>query len=73
MSIVATLRRIRVDHGVSTQRVTMAWQLSLGEHVIPIVASTQPATARGSAAATDVILSTDEISAMQQTVGWGIQ
>ncbi|NLE17378.1 MAG: aldo/keto reductase, partial [Propioniciclava sp.] len=48
-------------HGVSPQQVTLAWQLSLGEHVIPIPGASRPASIVDSARAMDLELTDDEV------------
>jgi aryl-alcohol dehydrogenase-like predicted oxidoreductase len=56
--------RVADAHGVSPQQVALAWELSLGPHVIPIPGSSQPATIRDCAAATSLCLSDDEREAL---------
>jgi aryl-alcohol dehydrogenase-like predicted oxidoreductase len=48
-------------HGVSPQQVVLAWELSLGEHVIPIPGARRPESIRDSAKAADLVLSSDEL------------
>ncbi|RRD48017.1 aldo/keto reductase [Tessaracoccus sp. OH4464_COT-324] len=45
--------------GISPYRVTLAWELSLGEHVIPIPGATRPETIRDSAAAMNDVVPTE--------------
>lgn len=52
------------NHGVSPQQVTLAWELSLGEHVIVIPGASRPATITDSAAAMNLQLSPDELAAI---------
>jgi aryl-alcohol dehydrogenase-like predicted oxidoreductase len=47
---------------VSPQRVALAWELALGEHVIPIPGASRPETILDSLAAADLALSDEEIS-----------
>ena len=49
-------------HGVSAQRVCLAWMLAKGPHVIPIPGSSRPETIRDSVAAADLRLSEDELA-----------
>jgi aryl-alcohol dehydrogenase-like predicted oxidoreductase len=49
-------------HGVSPQRVCLAWLLAKALAVIPIPGSTRPETIRDSAAAADLQLSTEELA-----------
>lgn len=49
------------DHGVSPQQVVLAWELSLGEHVIPIPGARRAASITDSARAADLRLSAEEL------------
>lgn len=49
-------------HGVSPQQVVLAWELSLGEHVIPIPGARRPASIVDSAQATHLQLSEAELA-----------
>jgi aryl-alcohol dehydrogenase-like predicted oxidoreductase len=53
--------RIGAQHGVSPQRVCLAWMLAKSSHVVPIPGSSRPETIRDSAQATEVELSADEL------------
>jgi aryl-alcohol dehydrogenase-like predicted oxidoreductase len=53
---------IAADHGVSPQQVVLAWELSLGEHVIPIPGARRPESITDSALAADLELTEDEIA-----------
>jgi aryl-alcohol dehydrogenase-like predicted oxidoreductase len=48
-------------HGVSPQQVALAWELSLGDVVIPIPGSSRPETIRDSAAAAALTLEDDDL------------
>ncbi|MFF3438364.1 aldo/keto reductase [Streptosporangium sp. NPDC002721] len=50
------------EHGVSPQRVCLAWMLAKAPVVIPIPGSSRPETIRDSAGAVDVKLSAEELS-----------
>ena len=46
---------------MSAQQVTLAWELGLGDHVVPIPGCSRPATARDSAMAALLELSVVEL------------
>ena len=50
------------EHGVSPQQVVLAWELSLGEHVIPIPGARRPESITDSAKAADLQLSDEELA-----------
>jgi aryl-alcohol dehydrogenase-like predicted oxidoreductase len=58
----AVVDRIARAHGVSAQQVTLAWELALGEHVLPIPGCSRPETARDSAMALHLQLSPAELA-----------
>jgi diketogulonate reductase-like aldo/keto reductase len=58
----AVFAEIGQAHGVSPQRVVLAWELSLGDHVIPIPGARRPASIIDSAGAADLVLSADELA-----------
>lgn len=47
--------------GVSPQQVVLAWEMSLGDHVIPIPGASRPASITDSAKAADLELTGDEL------------
>jgi aryl-alcohol dehydrogenase-like predicted oxidoreductase len=49
-------------HGVSAQQVCLAWLLSRGEHVIPIPGASRPASVTDSFAATELVLTPEELA-----------
>lgn len=53
---------IAAEHGVSPQRVCLAWELAKAPVVIPIPGSSRPETIRDSAAAVDLVLSEEELA-----------
>jgi aryl-alcohol dehydrogenase-like predicted oxidoreductase len=57
---------IAENHGVSPQQITLAWMLAKGPHVIPIPGSSRPETIRDSAAAADLVLTQDELAALDR-------
>ncbi|HMQ65962.1 MAG TPA: aldo/keto reductase, partial [Arachnia sp.] len=56
----AVLSEVAGRLGVSPQRVTLAWELALGDHVIPIPGSSRPESITDSAAAMSLELSADD-------------
>lgn len=52
---------VATAHGVSPQQVTLAWELALGEHVIPIPGASRPASVADSAKAMELVLSPAEL------------
>lgn len=50
------------SHGVSPQQVVLAWELSLGEHVIPIPGARRPEAIIDSAKAADLVLTDEEFA-----------
>jgi len=57
------------SHGVSPQQVVLAWELSLGEHVIPIPGARRPESIRDSAKAADLMLTDAELAHCAATGG----
>jgi aryl-alcohol dehydrogenase-like predicted oxidoreductase len=56
--------RIGEAHGVSPQRVCLAWMLAKSPVVIPIPGASRPETIRDSLAAVDLELSADEVASL---------
>jgi aryl-alcohol dehydrogenase-like predicted oxidoreductase len=56
----APFAEVAAAHGVTAQQVALAWLLGLAEVVIPIPGSTRPTTARASAEAAGLTLTTAE-------------
>ncbi|MEV5041326.1 aldo/keto reductase [Microbacterium sp. LMI1x-1-1.1] len=56
-------------HGVSPQQVVLAWELSLGETVIPIPGASRPASITDSFQARTLELSADELARCSTAVG----
>ena len=52
-------------HGVSPQQVVIAWELSLGQHVIPIPGASRPASISDSARAVHLRLTEDELTRIE--------
>ncbi|MEV6539325.1 aldo/keto reductase [Streptomyces sp. NPDC051665] len=61
-SAYAPFARIAEKHGVSPQRVCLAWMLAKSPVVVPIPGASRPETIRDSAAAPELTLSADEIA-----------
>ena len=51
-------------HGVSPQQVTLAWELSLAEQVIPIPGASRPESITDSVKAAELVLTEDELAAI---------
>ncbi|SDT17493.1 Predicted oxidoreductase [Friedmanniella luteola] len=65
----APFAEVAQAHGVSPQQVVLAWELSLGEHVIPIPGARRPESITDSAKAADLELSPDELERLNGTRG----
>ncbi|MER6675304.1 aldo/keto reductase [Streptomyces sp. NPDC000983] len=59
-------------HGVSPQRVCLAWMLAKSPVVVPIPGASRPETVRDSAAAAELVLTTEEIAALDAAGGDGV-
>ncbi|MEU2115883.1 aldo/keto reductase [Streptomyces sp. NPDC016459] len=57
---LGAFHRVARTHGVSPQRVALAWLLTRAETVLPIPGASRPESARDSAAATDLVLTGEE-------------
>jgi aryl-alcohol dehydrogenase-like predicted oxidoreductase len=55
-------RTVADAHGVSPQRVVLAWELTLGDHVIPIPGASRPESIIDSAQAAELDLTADELA-----------
>jgi aryl-alcohol dehydrogenase-like predicted oxidoreductase len=60
----AAFQQVADAHGVSPQRVALAWMLAASPVVVPIPGSSRPETIRDSVQATDLKLTTDELAAL---------
>jgi aryl-alcohol dehydrogenase-like predicted oxidoreductase len=65
----AAFAEIGAAHGVSPQQVVLAWELALGDHVVPIPGARRPASITDSAKAADLVLTGDEIARCSDTAG----
>lgn len=59
--------QIAAERGVSAHLVVLAWELALGDHVIPIPGASRPATITDSARAPDLVLGDGELARIE---GW---
>jgi len=57
------------SHGVSPQQVVLAWELSLGDHVIPIPGASRPQSIIDSAKAADLMLTDAELARCAEAGG----
>lgn len=55
-------------HGVSPQQVTLAWELALGDHVLPIPGASRPGSIQDSAQAGDLELTADEVERLSDAL-----
>lgn len=53
---------VGAELGVSAQQVALAWELSLGDSVIPIPGASRPASIEDSARAADLVLSAEQLA-----------
>jgi aryl-alcohol dehydrogenase-like predicted oxidoreductase len=66
---LSPVTRAAAAHGVSAQRVVLAWLLALSPAVIPIPGSSRPETIADSARAVELELSEDELRAISAAAG----
>ncbi len=62
---IATVAEV---HGVSPQQVTLAWELALGGHVIPIPGASRPESIRDSALASGLELSEEQVASISSAI-----
>ena len=62
------IQRIADAHGVSPQQVVLAWELSLGEHVIPIPGASRPESITDSAGAMTLELGAEDLEQLNQII-----
>lgn len=62
------IARIAAEHDVSPQQVVLAWELGLGEHVIPIPGASRPESITDSARALDLELSEEERAELDRII-----
>ncbi len=64
----AAFAAVAEEHGVSPQRVALAWELGLSDAVIPIPGSSRPETAKDSARAPELELSDAEMAKLNSVL-----
>ncbi len=62
------IARIAKAHGVSPQQVVLAWEIGLGDHVIPIPGASRPESITDSAAAMTLALTDEERAELDQII-----
>lgn len=67
----ASVAAVAERHGVSPQRVALAWLLSLSPVIIPIPGASRPESVRDSAAAVDLVLDADDLGLLDGSGGEG--
>lgn len=67
-SVHAAFAGVAEAHRVSPQQVTLAWMLATSPVMVPIPGASRPETARDSAAAADLVLTPDEVAALDASV-----
>jgi aryl-alcohol dehydrogenase-like predicted oxidoreductase len=65
----APFAQVAQAHGVSPQRVALAWELARSPVVVPIPGSTRPETISDSAQAVDLVLTPDDVAALDAAAG----
>jgi aryl-alcohol dehydrogenase-like predicted oxidoreductase len=65
----AAFQQVADAHGVSPQRVALAWELSLADVVVPIPGASRPESITDSAQAPDLELTDVEVAALSEAVG----
>jgi aryl-alcohol dehydrogenase-like predicted oxidoreductase len=62
----AAFAEVAAAHGVSPQRVTLAWMLAKSAHVIPIPGASRPESITDSAQAPEVVLTGEEVARLDR-------
>lgn len=65
LSVVDAIRAIADAHGVSLAQVALAWLLAQGDDVVPIPGTKRRATMEDSVRAADLVLSADDLAALE--------
>ncbi|MCT2592935.1 aldo/keto reductase [Streptomyces sp. N2-109] len=68
LSAGTAFHRIAAEHGVSPQRVALAWLLSRSPTVIPLPGASRPASVQDSAQATELSLNEAELTELQEAL-----
>jgi aryl-alcohol dehydrogenase-like predicted oxidoreductase len=67
-TLVESLGSLAMRKGVTTAQLALAWLLRQGEDLVPIPGTTQLARLRENIAATDLVLTTEELAAIEEAV-----
>ncbi|MER6563860.1 aldo/keto reductase [Streptomyces sp. NPDC001027] len=67
-SSYAPFAHVAEEHGVSPQRVCLAWELARSPVVVPIPGASRPETILDSLAATELVLTADELAELDAAV-----
>ncbi|GAA1487840.1 aldo/keto reductase [Brachybacterium sacelli] len=62
------IQRIADAHGASAQQVVLAWELSLGDHVVPIPGASRPESITDSARALTLELTSEELEELNRII-----
>ena len=62
------IQRIAEAHAVSPQQVVLAWELALGEHVVPIPGASRPESIADSAGAMTLDLGSEDLEQLNQII-----
>ena len=62
------IARIAEAHGVSPQQVVLAWEIGLGDHVLPIPGASRPESITDSAAAMSLALTAEERAELDRII-----
>lgn len=65
----SVFQRVADARGLSAHRVALAWHLQLAPVVVPIPGASRPQSVADSAAAADLVLSDDEVRAIEESLG----
>jgi aryl-alcohol dehydrogenase-like predicted oxidoreductase len=65
MDLVAAVKTIAADRGVTAAQLALAWVLSQGPHLIPIPGTRRIATLEDNAAAADLVLTAEDLSRIE--------
>lgn len=71
LAIVNAIREVAGRHGVSNAQIALAWLLAQGEDIVPIPGVKRSETLRDSARASDVLLSADDLAAIEAAAPTG--
>ena len=72
LGLVDTLREIANEAGAPVSQVAIAWVLSRGDDIVPIIGSRRPDQLADAAAALDVVLSSDQLAQLDAAFPVGV-